>query len=357
MKVKTIRLAILFCAWIAATPAAATDFSAADRQIQQWLNAGYYPGAGLWIVARDGTTLHERYWNGYTRETNVMIASSSKWIEAATFMALVDEGKFELDKPISDYLPELKGSPQGRNTPRQMLSHTSTLNWIDFPPDKSDAGIDQFPALLAAGHTDVRPGEIFHYGGTDLATAARAVEVTTGKPWLTEFGEKIARPCLMKHTVTGHNLWTYDGIVGSSTFPTSNAADYMNFLLMILNDGQFQGKQVLSPQAIQEMEADQVKGAKVDGPEYPAQTLGQKHHGVYGLGEWRLTEDSSGEALVLSSPSFAGFFPWIDKKHGIAGVFVARTNDGISHFDAFRASAVLVQVINNAFDHTTESKH
>ncbi len=340
-----VRLLICLACGCGLLPAAEPDFSKVDAQIQQWMDAHQYPGAGILIVSKEGKVLHERYWNGYTRETTVMIASSSKWLEAATMMALVDEGKMELDQPISTYLPELKNSPAGTNTLREMFSHTSSLNSI---PINDHLGVETFPAQLAAGRTGVKPGQEFAYGGTALATASRAVEVVAGRPWLTVFGEKIAQPCGMRKTVTGHNLWTYSNLVGGDLFPCSDAADYMNFLQMILHDGEVNGRQVLSTNAIHEMQADQIGRATVTRPEYPEITLGQKHQSVYGLGEWRLVLDEHGDAVVLSSPSFAGFFPWIDKKHGLAGVFVGRAN-GMG-FDAFHASAILSKLAGDAME-------
>ena len=355
MSKPNLKLFLLTLLWlaIAVAPlagAAEPDFSKVDAQIQKWMDEKDYPGAGIWIVSKDGKTLHEKYWGGYTRETTVMIASASKWLEAATMMTLVDQGIFDLDKPIATYLPEMSNSPAGENTLRQMFAHTSSLNHIAI---NDGLGIDTFPAQLAAGNTDVKPGEKFVYGGTDLATGARAIEVVTGKPWLTVFGEKIAQPCGMKKTVTGHNLWTYSGIVGGDLYPCSDAADYVNFLQMILNDGKVNGKQVLSTNAIHELEADQIRGAFVKQPDYPEQTLGQKHKAMYGLGEWRLVLDDKGDAVILSSPSFAGFIPWIDKKHGIAGVFVGRAN-GWPKIDPFHASAAMPKLVSEALDETAE---
>jgi hypothetical protein len=95
------------------------------------------------------------------------------------------------------------------------------------------------------------------------------------------------------------------------------------------------------------MEADEVRGARVNRPEYPESTLAQTHHGVYGLGEWRFYPDDKGNAEVLTSPSFAGFIPWIDKRLGIAAVFAGRATGGI---DAFHASAQLMKLTREAFD-------
>ncbi|HCT5785302.1 TPA: beta-lactamase family protein [Klebsiella variicola] len=58
--------------------------------------------------------------------TQYPIASVSKFLTAATVMALVDEGKLSLDQPVSRWLPAF---PKIANelTLRQLLSQTSSL--------------------------------------------------------------------------------------------------------------------------------------------------------------------------------------------------------------------------------------
>jgi CubicO group peptidase (beta-lactamase class C family) len=335
----------LVCGWadVAPTP----DFSAAEKQIQAWVDGGDYPGALLWIQSTDGTTLYEHSWNGVTRQSEMTIASASKWLEAATLMSLVDEGKLNLDTPIRHYFPQLTGK-QGDNTLRQLFSHTSNLNELNLPRESERYGIDRLADFIAKVPTDEPPGDRFWYGGTDLATGARIVELIQGKPWIMTFGEKIAGPCEMKATVTGPDLWDFDRITGGDNFPRSCAQDYMNFLQMIAHDGEFNGKRVLSPQAIHEMEADQVRGAEVKDNEFPESIGCGKYNGVYGLGEWRLALDSRGEAVVISSPAYTGFFPWIDKRHNLCGVFAAKAGWG-AKIDAFHTAPKLFQLIDQGF--------
>jgi CubicO group peptidase (beta-lactamase class C family) len=323
------------------------DFTVAEKQIQTWVDSGAYPGALLWIQNADGTTLYEHSWNGVDRETQMTIASASKWLEAATFMTLVDEGKLNLDTPIRHYFPQLTGK-QGDNTARQLFSHTSNLNELNLPKVTEHYGIDRLPDYLAMTPTEEVPGDRFWYGGTDLATGARIVEIIQGKPWLLTFGEKVAGPCQMKSTVTGPDLWDFDRATGGDNFPRSCAQDYMNFLQMILHDGKFNGKQVLSPQAIHEMQADQVRGAEVKTNEFPESIGCGRYNGVYGLGEWRLALNPQGEAVVLSSPAYTGFFPWIDKRHNICGVFAAKAGWG-AKIDAFHTAPKLFQLIDQGF--------
>ena len=340
-----VALALSLPCW-AQSPTAPT-FAAAENQVQSWVDEGDYPGALLWIEREDGSTLYEHSWKGVTRQTEMTIASASKWLEAATLMSLVDEGKLQLGTPIRHYFPQLTGR-QGDNTLRQLFSHTSNLNELDLPREAGSFGIDRLPDFVAQVPTEEKPGDRFWYGGTDLALGARIVELVQGKPWLLTFGEKIAGPCEMKSTVTGPDLWNFDRLTGGDNFPRSNAQDYMNFLQMILHDGEVNGRQVLSSQSIHEMEADQVRGAEVKVNEFPESIGCGRYNGVYGLGEWRLALDSHGAAVVISSPAYTGFFPWIDKRHHICGIFAAKAGWG-AKIDAFHTAPKLFQLIDQGF--------
>ena len=144
------------------------NFTEAEKQIQTWVDSGAYPGALLWIQNADGTTLYEHSWNGVNRQTQMTIASASKWLEAATLMSLVDKGKLNLDTPIRHYFPQLTGK-QGDNNLRQLFSHTSNLNELNLPKETKHYGIDRLPDYLAKTPTEEIPGNRFWYGGTDLA--------------------------------------------------------------------------------------------------------------------------------------------------------------------------------------------
>jgi len=131
----------------------------------------------------------------------------------------------------------------------------------------------------------------------------------------------------------------------------SNLRDYANFLSMIFNGGRFDGNRVLSEKAVREMQADQLRGAFVNQPEFPARVRGTKHDAIYGLGEWREELDAHGDAVLISSPSWAGAYPWIDKTTSVYGVIIAHVGApgvGRDHFSGFYSSpelAVLVREV------------
>jgi hypothetical protein len=92
---------------------------------------------------------------------------------------------------------------------------------------------------------------------------------------------------------------------------------------MLIRRGGFNGKQILSPDAVAEMHKDQTGGARI---EY---TIYEKHGDLdtnlllarYGIGMWREKFDTnSGQLQELSSQGFFGFTPWIDVERNLAGV-------------------------------------
>jgi len=333
----------------------AYDFAPVTAQIQQWVDKGYYPGASL-IVYKDKHLIYEHCFGNYDTNTVAFIASAGKWLAAATIAAVVDGGKLSWDDPVSKWLPEFKDA-KGHATLRQLLSHTSGY------PDYQPAGnpVDNYQTLaesvahIAPLPIDTDPGTHFHYGGLAMQVAGRMAELAAGKDWETLFQDKIAKPLHM----TGTHFTPVDSGGGHSPMlgggARANLYDYANFLSMISSDGMFEGKRIFSRRVIQEMQADQVQNAAVEpGAEYVEHARGETYTGIYGLGEWRERLDSKGQAVLISSPSWAGAYPWIDKTRGVYGFFLTHVDTagpaGKDHFNSFLASPVLAILVGASID-------
>ena len=328
------------------------DFSQIDRKIEAWIDSGYYLGAGL-VIARNNQVIYDTCYGNYTPETVVYIASSGKWLAAATVAAVVDEGKLSWDDPVNKWLPQFT-DVKGTATLRQLFSHTS--GYPDYQPkgiQKDDyQTLEESVAHIVGLPADTVPGAVFHYGGLAMQVAGRMAELVTGKDWETLFQEKIARPLGMK----GTHFTPVDSGEGHSPMLAGGARstlhDYAAFLKMVFNNGTFDGKRILSKRAIEEMQADQVRQAKIITPKYVERVRSELHNGVYGLGEWREELDSAGNAVLISSPSWAGAYPWIDKTTGTYGFFITHVNvlkanqDG---FSAFYSSPVLPEMVRKIY--------
>ena len=118
----------------AVTPESVEAFM--DKAWEQSLNInGVVPGAVVTVV-HDGQIILNKGYGTSDMETGeptdpnntrVRIGSTSKLFTSLTALALVDEGKLELDRDVNDYLTDVKvpDTFDAPVTPRTLLSHLS----------------------------------------------------------------------------------------------------------------------------------------------------------------------------------------------------------------------------------------
>jgi CubicO group peptidase (beta-lactamase class C family) len=115
----------------------AQGFAAVDAAVRQGITKGIYPGAVV-VIGRADTILYSKGYGRFTwsRGSSVPdpatslwdLASVSKVVGTTTAAAvLVDEGRLNLDAPVSTYVPEFVGGGKDQVTVRMLLDHTSGL--------------------------------------------------------------------------------------------------------------------------------------------------------------------------------------------------------------------------------------
>jgi CubicO group peptidase (beta-lactamase class C family) len=330
------------------------NFSPVQNKIQGWVDSGYYKGASI-IIVKDNQTIYQNYFGNYKPETVSYIASSGKWLAAATIAAVVDEGKLSWNDKVKKWLPQFADA-KGEATLVQLLSHTA--GYPDYQPNNQP--IDIYQTLKeSVDHiinlpADTLPGTKFKYGGLAMNVAGRMAELATGKDWETLFQEKIARPLNMQltHFTPVDSAGGHTPMLGGGA--RTSLQDYANFLNMISNEGMFNGKRILSVDAIKMMQTDQVKNAKVNAGEFAENTRASLRKDIYGLGEWREEVNAKGNVVLISSPSWAGAYPWIDKTNGVYGFFLTHIAKFKNGFSSFYASPVLPLLVRDVLK---DAKH
>ncbi|MFT4625737.1 MAG: D-alanyl-D-alanine-carboxypeptidase/D-alanyl-D-alanine-endopeptidase [Myxococcota bacterium] len=291
------------------------DWRRLERAVRELLRDNSLPGAAI-IVQQHGVRVLERAWGKYTTDTPIAAGSASKWISAATWLTLWDDGRIELDQPISDHVPSFDRPDKRGITYRQAMSHQSGL--MARHPVVNDYAITLADAVDHIATTDLLepPGVAFRYGALGYHAAARGAEVVTGDRWTELFEARMAQPLGFTHTRYGFTGYSDNpGIAGNLV---TTAEDFVHFLQLLLDDGMYGGERLLSVEAIHEMERGQTRGLPREG-HVPIRHINSKHD-LYGLGVWRDTVSREGELLVSSAPGKFGFTPWIDRRHGIAAV-------------------------------------
>ena len=305
------------------------DFTALDTLLRQ--EARKNRGMAL-VLVKDGVIIYDKGFSGITSDTVIPIASATKWLSAAVIMALVDEGVLSLDDKASKYLDNYTGN-HGEMTVRQMFSHTSGL-----PGHYSTTGIPGSDDILSNRKITLAesadriaevellgdPGTQFYYGGLSIQVAGRIAEVASGKDWLTLFEEKVAHPLGMSETdYNGLGPTNNPRIAGSIQ---TSAHQYAQFLQMLLADGTYEGKRVLSPNAVNDMLHDQTFGVPiVSSPWQQYEHLLPVAEVRYGVGCWLEITDKKGNAREASSQGAFGFSPWIDTDRNLAGVLAVKS--------------------------------
>jgi CubicO group peptidase (beta-lactamase class C family) len=332
----------------------AYDFGAAKRRVSGWVGQGFYPGAGL-VLGRGELLLLEQYFGDFGGETEVFIASAGKWLATAAIAAVVDQGLLAWEDRIGRWLPEFKAD-SGNIQLRQLLSHTSGVAEQHPPEQHPDdyQTLEESVAQIVSLPLRDRPGERFRYGGLALQVAGRMAELAAGLRFEELFQRCIARPLALEHTrftpvdsAPGHNPMLSGGA-------RSTTRDYARFLAMLAGGGRFAGRQVLSAAVVEEMQGDQVGPAMLSPGEFVERARGATHTGVYGLGLWRERLDAEGRAVHISSPSWAGTYPWIDSERNVYGVLVAHVDlngpPWEGGFNPLYASAGIAELVAAAID-------
>jgi len=314
-----------------------------QSRIGEWVDADVTAG-GVALVTRNGVIVMHRAFGWadvenqarFEPDTICQLASVTKPVTATAVMILVDEGKLALDDPVSKHIPAF--ARHRSVTLRHLLTHTSGLP-RDVPTRKPPAmhrewlgrRLADIAEETARMNLTFEPGSRYSYCNAGIATLGRVVEVVSGQPFdqflRKRVFEKIGMPSatFQPPAEAARKVATlYDDQSGRRQLsyrfdpafrivnPSPNgglfatARDMAAFVQMFLNEGMYDGAQVLSPWAAKQMLADQT-------PQLPQGR---------GLG-WGLRRPAS-EAVFTHSGS-SGTYYWGDARRGVVGILFSQT--------------------------------
>jgi CubicO group peptidase (beta-lactamase class C family) len=258
------------------------------------------------IVMKNGRIVTERYRNRTDASTHFMSWSMAKSFTSTMVGFALADGKIaSLDDPITKYLPELKAGAYNGVTIRQVLEMKSGVDYeerYDFE-HPGVAALNHEHALVqnTVRFTDAAwtikrknpPGAVFEYKTIDTAVLGWLVERVADRPFAYYMAEKLWEPL----GAEANGFFIMDGPPGAGREFTGAgfnavARDYARFGQMILNKGQANGHQVVSPAWI----AEATRPTDAEGP-----------MGGYGYQWWTMTGSNAFYALGLE-----GQFIYID---------------------------------------------
>lgn len=279
-----------------------------DQLMEQAVDEEVFSG-GTVLVAQAGRTVYQqsfgysfRYLDDRKRvadqpqlannQTLYDIASLSKIFTAMAVMKLFEQGKLELDAPVAQYIPSFSSNGKNGVTIRQLLSHTSglpaSLIRHDQPITKE---MNLIPTAMKS-ELEAEPNQKVIYSDVGYIVLGELVQTVSGQPLdryvkstiLKPMGltstmyrppagqkQRIAATEMQKNPPRGlvwgevhdETAWVLGGVAGHAGL-FSTAEDLAKVATLFLNEGRFQGKQILQPSSVQAMitwQTDHIAGA------------------------------------------------------------------------------------------------
>jgi len=212
--------------------------------------AGDYGRINSFLVYRHGQLVCEEYFFGYAKEDLHPIESCTKSIASLLIGLALDQGMLkDLDDPLYTYFPDyphLKAGLYPKLNLRNLLSMTSGFDPMN---DALFASDDRIDFALKRPLLDT-PGEVFRYDGGNSEILGAVLQAATG-----EFADSFARRTLFQPLDIDRYDWDrfrQQGFpsMGGSLHLTPRAMTKIG--VMVLQNGGYQGKQVVSGQWIGE---------------------------------------------------------------------------------------------------------
>jgi CubicO group peptidase (beta-lactamase class C family) len=206
------------------------------------------------LVMKDGEIVFEDYYLGTGEDDRRISWSLAKSYLSTLVGVLVDEGKIaSLDDPVVKYAPLLKDSAYKDASIRNVMNMASGVVFDeDYLDENSD--IKRMGRVVALGGTlddfttsfkesFATPGETWEYVSIDTHVISMVVRGATGRSIPDLLSEEIIAPLGLEQD--GYYITDGDGVAFVLGGLNMTTRDYARFAQMVLQNGEYDGKQVV----------------------------------------------------------------------------------------------------------------
>ncbi len=257
-----------------------------DHAVQEAIDKGQCPGAVVLVLRQDkiayrkafGLRCKEPQEELMTADTVFDLASLTKPIATATcVMKLIEDGKLRLTDRVAEHIPEFARNGKSRVTVEQLLLHTAGFI-ADNPIDDYKEGRAKALERIYQLAPIAEPGTKFIYSDVGFIVLGELVDRLTDEKLDTHAQRRVFEPLGLRDTTFKPNeqvaqrcaptqkrdeTWmrgvVHDprahllgGVAGHAGL-FSTADDLAVYAQMLLNEGHFNGKRILSPATVRLM--------------------------------------------------------------------------------------------------------
>ncbi len=229
-----------------------------QKQIpQEFMNIIDSNDTHAFLVIQDGKLVYEKYWDGYDSAKISGSFSAAKSIISLLIGIAIDEGKIKsVEEPAGNYVPHFKTNGLDKIRIKDLLTMSSGTNY--FEGDKSYFSMNAYgyygedeEYMVSMMEKKEAPGVYWQYRSGDTQVLGLIVEKAFGQSISALVSERFMKPM----GANADALWLLDGAEKhEKAFCCFNAVarDYAKFGQLVLNKGNWNGKQIVSEKYIAE---------------------------------------------------------------------------------------------------------
>ncbi|OTW70960.1 6-aminohexanoate hydrolase [Bacillus thuringiensis serovar roskildiensis] len=236
------------------------------------------------VVVHNGQLVYERYLNGYNESEPHGMASLAKVFTGAIIQSLAEENRIDLEKTADTYIKELKNTPFGNATLQQLMDMQVSVEYPThgyehpalenqdaqlylasniLPRGKNYDGPMKIYDMLRETEETATPGSDFSYDNGSAETLAWVIRTITGKSLAENVSERIWSQIGMEENA--YYVTDETKVEQASAGLNATARDMARFGQLLLNNGEYNGKQIL-PSSITEDIKNVQEGELAVGP-------------------------------------------------------------------------------------------
>lgn len=214
------------------------------------------------IVLKNGEMVFEKYYNGMKPSTRHLLMSVSKSVTGTLAGILVNEGRLIPERKVIDYIPELKNSPGfAETTVREVLDMTTSIVFSeDYDDPEAEVQMHE-QATAWRGRTPVAKeglyafaqtikkderehGEVFHYASINTDVLGWLIQRTANQRLHEFMSQRVWSKLGAEHDAQLSVDYLGSPVVNGGFVITLR--DLARFAQMVLDDGYYNGQQIVS---------------------------------------------------------------------------------------------------------------
>jgi len=224
------------------------------------------------LVIKDDALIYERYFNGYQKDSVVTSFSMAKSFTSTLVGMAIDEKKIgDVHDPITKYLPELekRDSRFAQITIRDLLMMSAGLRYDEDSPyhdnDVTYHAADLRRAALEKTAIVDAPGKYWLYNNYHPILLGMVLERVTGMAVAAYLQEKLWEPLGMEYPGSWSINGDQNGLEKMESGINARSIDFAKFGRLMLNQGRWEGKQIVSADWVEEATQPEEKPSRYYG--------------------------------------------------------------------------------------------